>query len=666
VIASFRARRRARVRDGASRGLALVLAWGVAVIGLLAWAPASAQAADLGVGFTMTSLKVSGYRPDDQVTITGTVANTGGLPAYGVQAILWRSRDAIRDLPTLRTASTSTLLGSRLSISADHYVVVSTSLEAFATGQSQQITLHASIAELGFDTRGAAFAFGVDVIANADPSAEYRTVGQFRTFIPIPGTHKVPVTSIVVLSAPPTKLVDNLFRNDALATELTGRLSTLLDAAAQPGMSWLIDPALLDEVRDMADGYEVNTKDGTEAGTGQDAAKAWLDRYNALDRSVGGRTLFANPDLNGARAAGDTLVVSRAERAAAKVAGLEGLPVVAVPAAGVLAPATYDFLSGSGVDAVLTTNATQAGALQSAASGDRPRLLGASAAVPGAQGVATNLQRQFALATAVVAGTKGEARLLTSAADVEQDAAAMAGWLVRRSLGDLLRDDVAVGRATVTAAKPARLSSAQFDLVSRIESDFTTHAELAPDSTLPTQSDAAVSRAASSSWVQDSKGFDGQADGLADLVALPELGRSVTLDASPRFLMSSRTNQFPVTVTNNLAEAIRVKVVVNTDNPQRLTVPASDLVTVDPGQSVTVNIRPEATSNGLVTAHAHVATESGRRLTPVATSTVEVTALGVVAWIIVAVSGLVLVGATAWRIRQVRRRDASGSERTAA
>ena len=180
-----------------------------------------------------------------------------------------------------------------------------------------------------------------------------------------------------------------------------------------------------------------------------------------------------------------------------------------------------------------------------------------------------------------------------------------------------------------------------------------------PDSALVGQSDAVITRTTSSSWIGDTSGFDRQLTGLGKLVGGPQVGRSVILDASQRFLMSSRTNQFPVTVTNNLAEQIRVQVIVRTDNPQRLTVPPSDLVTVDPGQSVTVNIRPEAASNGLVIARAHVATADGHRVTPDTPITVEITELGVVAWIIVGVSGLVLVGATAWRIRQVRRRTAA-------
>ena len=53
---------------------------------------------------------------------------------------------------------------------------------------------------------------------------------------------------------------------------------------------------------------------------------------------------------------------------------------------------------------------------------------------------------------------------------------------------------------------------------------------------------------------------------------------------------------------------------------------------------------------------AHVVSESGRRVTPNTRITVDVTELGMIGWIIVIASGAVLVGATAWRIRQVRRR----------
>ncbi|MGC3995087.1 MAG: DUF6049 family protein [Propionicimonas sp.] len=647
---------------GTHRALALVLAWVTAVAGLLLWLPAAdARAADQPlVSFTMTSLDVSGYGSDDTVTLEGTVTNTGSVNAYGVQVILWRSRDEIQSLATLRQASSNTILGSRLPISADHYVVVTTSAEAFTPGQTAQVTLRATIGELGFDTRGAAFAFGADVIANAEPTGEYRTVGQLRTFVAIPTKAKVPVTSIVLLSAAPTKLVDNLFRNDDLASELVGRLSTLLDAAAEPGMSWLIDPALLDEVRDMADGYQVKKGDGTVAGTGASAAEEWLDRFDALDRDAGARTLFANPDLEGARAAGDDLAVSRSERAAATVSGLDDLPVVAVPNGLLLTSATLASLTDSSVDLALADNTTTAGALQGG-DGDEPAVLAVSAAFPGDGALAENLRRQYALAATVIAGERGEARLLTTAAEVAADEADSPSWTVRRDLGELLDSDPSHRTANLQAVKPAHLTSQQFAAISRLESDFTAYAELARSSTLPEQSDAAVSRAIATAWVDDSRGFDEQLAGMNDLVGVPALGRAVVLDASARFVMSSRANQFPITVTNNLTEEITLRIVVASNNPQRLSVPDSDPVTVEPGQSVTVNIRPEATSNGVVTARAYAATESGRRITPDTSIIIEVTDLGVVAWVIVTVSALVLIGATAWRIRQVRRREATAA-----
>jgi len=107
---------------------------------------------------------------------------------------------------------------------------------------------------------------------------------------------------------------------------------------------------------------------------------------------------------------------------------------------------------------------------------------------------------------------------------------------------------------------------------------------------------------------------------------------------------------------------VQVRVVVGTDNPQRLTVPPSELITVQPGQSETVNIRPEATTNGVVTADAYLTDATGRRVGDAVSLTIEMTELGMVAWIIVGISGVVLVVATWWRIRQVRRRESPSAQ----
>ncbi|HEX5335382.1 MAG TPA: DUF6049 family protein [Propionicimonas sp.] len=644
--------------NGRRRVFALLLSWGAAV-GLLSLVnPVPAHAATLQVSFTVTSLAVSGTKAKDEVTVQGTVTNTGDTPAYGVQVLLWSSRDAIRDLPTLRQAGTNTVgWGARLAIDADHYAVITTSAVPFAPGASRQIELRATLADLGFTSRGAVYAFGADVIASADAGGTYSTVGQLRTFVPLPGKAPVPITSVVLLSATPTKLVDNLFRDDSLTVELGQRLENLLTAAGRPGMGWLIDPALLDAVRDMSDGYQVTDGTGTRPGTGQDVATAWLARFEKLDRHAGGRTLFANPDVNAGRITKDSELVHRAGAAAETVKGVEDLPLVVVPAGRILPAATYEYLSDSGAEAIIAANAAAAGALQT---GDaEPRILATAAVVPGAAQTPTIERHQLAFGAAVIAGAKGQVRLLDGLEDLAEDQATTTEWMVRRDLGSLLATTPGVAHVALGTEKPPRLGAGQLETIKRLTGEFAAYGDLAPESALIDQSDAAITRTTSTAWIGNSAGFEAQVNGLAALVGGPEVGRSVTLDASHRFLMSSRTNQFPVTVTNNLAEQIRVQVVVRTDNPQRLTVPPSELVTVAPGQSVTVNIRPEATSNGLVIARAYVATADGHRVSPDTSITVEITDLGVVAWIIVGVSGLVLVGATAWRIRQVRRRTAA-------
>ena len=653
-----------------------MLAWGAAVLGL-ALTPGTAHAATLAVTPTLTSLTVSGPNAGDTVTAAATITNTGDVPAYGVQVYLWRSRDPIENLPTLRQSSASTQLwGTPMPQRPGPYVLVTNSVTALAPGDSRQVTLHATLGELGFDTRGAAYAFGVQVVATQDMSSAFVPVGQARTFVAVPTKSGVPITSIVLLTASPTKLVDNLFRSDELVTQLSGRLENLLTVAARPGMSWLIDPALLDEVRDMADGYQVADGTTTKPGTGSDVAAAWLAEFDELDPAAGGRTLFASPDVNGARVAADQQVVPRAQTAAERVAGIEGLPLIVLPAGTSLQASTFDFLATAAddeaIDAVIANNATRAGALQSAPSGgaeaddDRPLVLAVSAEVPGAGETPAVERRQLALATAVIAGGRGQARLLTTLSDVAKDEEATTSWIRRRTLGELLDSEPTEQPATFTSVKPARLSKSQFADLTRLEGDFAAYSDLVPTSVLTEQAAAALSRGAASAWVGNANGFGSHLDGLVDLVGAPAVARSVVLHATPRFLMSSRTNEFPVTVTNQLTEVVRAKVVFETDNPQRLTVPPSEVVTVPPGQSVTVNVRPEAAANGLVVTHAHAATANGHRVTPDTTIIVEVTDLGVVAWIIVGVSGLVLVGATAWRIRQVRRRLAAENAGTPA
>lgn len=644
------------------RALGYPLAVLLAVVGFAWWVPSPAHAVTSPqLQVTLTGLTISGTEPDDTVKITATVTNASADPVYGVQAILWRSRDPIRDPAALRKAQVAESgWGSRMSPTPDHYRLITRSTEPFAPGAKLQIKLKATLGDLGFDYTGAAYAFGVQVLGTSDQSSNYSVAARLRTFVSVPGA-QVPITSAVLLSATPSKVMDGLFLNESLSAELTGRLGTLLTAAAQPGRSWLIDPELLDEVRDQADGYQVISGGQTVPGTGQAIAAGWLARYQQLNRSWGARTLYGNPDVVGAAAAENSAVLSRAESVGDSVLGLSDLPLVVVPNGLILNQAGLEYLSGLKDAAVLVRNSSGSQVLQPTTGG--PVVVPvtdttSSTAQPG------SLESELLnLATTVVAGGSGQFRLITSAADLTKDESSRPNWVDDRSLADLL-DSVTGGSPELTDQPDPTLSVADFDQLKQVEHDFATYQEIAPTAAVLAQSSAALARLSSAAWVQNPQARGDLLRALSDRVGPRVLDDGIELHASSRFVMSSRTNEFPVTVTNELSDQIQVIVRIVSDNPQRLTIPPSRVFTIDPGQSQTVNIRPEASSNGVVSATAQLTTVSGHRIGGGTRIVVEVTDLGMVAWIIVAVSAVVLVGATAFRIRQVRRRSAAADATT--
>lgn len=642
-----------------ARGLALTAA---TIAGLAVAVPPPAHADNpIQLTLTMTSLTPSGSKPTDLVTAHLTVTNTGTVPAYGVVAHLWRSRDAIRDQGNLSAlASGGTTLGG-WATGAGTYQLITTSQTAFEPGQVRDFTLSATVKQLGFDSANAAYAFGADVVATADQSSNNSVVAKVRTFLPVSSKAAVPVTSLVVLSSSPTKLAPNVFANDNLSADLSGRLTALVDSAARPDLNWLIDPALLDEVRDQADGYKVLEDGKLRDGTGQQAAVDWLARYARLDPSHGGRTLFGNPDTAGAAATDRAALVEWSAAATQSVADVAGLPLVVLPSGLTGSSAAMNFLKSSGATAVLATNSRVAGAVQTTASGARVLSAQSISETQPADVTASIGQRQLLLAQSVIGGKAGQVRLITGLIGLAADNAARPGWIAPRSLDATLETGSQRG-VEWEPTKELRLSDAQLSVLDRLGNDLKVYQSLVPDSVLASQPAATSLRAISLSWIADSAGGRGYADGVGDLFGPEAVGDRVRLAISSRLVMSARSNQFPVTISNSSFEPVRVRVEFTTQNPQRLAVPPSELVTVDPGQSQTINIRPEATSNGLVTGKAELVTADGHRVGDPKSVTIEVTDLGIVAWIIVGVSGAVLVGATAWRIRQVRRRDAANAD----
>ena len=104
-------------------------------------------------------------------------------------------------------------------------------------------------------------------------------------------------TSVINLVSKPHQLFDGTFLNDDLATDLspTGSLGKTVEQPRIGVRTWVIDAALLDEVADMANGYELQNE---ATPTGELIAKEWMARL--LLATSGDRIIvlpYGNPDI---------------------------------------------------------------------------------------------------------------------------------------------------------------------------------------------------------------------------------------------------------------------------------------------------------------------------------------------------------------------------------
>ncbi len=638
--------------------LALVLAWMITVAAVLIGPAPAAQASAPELKVELTSLRTTGSGSKATAVLRGRVLNVGAQAAFGVRVMLWRSRDPIRDPAVFRSVldGENQPWGALLNRSTDHYFSVTATDQAFAPGATAEFTVRGRLSDLGFTSAGSVYPFGVDVRGTADASSNFQTLARTRTFYVTVPAKRLPLTSIVLLSAPPSKVRPDVFADESLRDELSTRLDTLIGLAERPGMSWLVDPALIDEVADMADGYSVIDGKNIVPGTGQQAAQAWLQRFRALPHDRGGRTLFAMPDVFGAEKNKAPDVLKRSIAAAATVPELTSLPLIVLPYDGVIGAASPAWLRSADADAIAVTTAGRGPALTAGGSGSILLRLGPSpsAAGPGIEdGPVQRLQRQYA--EAVIGG--GVARLIATHDQAAAEAGISPRWLVRTGLDDLLADGPDGTAAGLTLpARTTTLPASRFRQFSTLARDFTAYRDLVPASAVGADAPATLSRSVSASWIGSTRAA-AWTNAVTGTVSAAAVADKVSLSASPRVLMSSRTNEFPVTVINRLPEPITVRVVFASDNPQRISIADTAPITVDAGQSQTINVRPEASSNGLVNVTAGLRTTSGQSVGHVTRIAVEVTDLGMIGWIIVVVSGVALVATTVLRIRQVRRKQ---------
>ena len=97
-------------------------------------------------------------------------------------------------------------------------------------------------------------------------------------------TSNANAAQVVKISEPTHRLADGVFFDDLLVQKLapSGSLGQLVYLNAQPVNNWLVDPATIDEIIAMSNGYGIS--DGT-APMGQEIAKSWLTQFVKVTRN---------------------------------------------------------------------------------------------------------------------------------------------------------------------------------------------------------------------------------------------------------------------------------------------------------------------------------------------------------------------------------------------
>ncbi len=333
-------------------------------------APASVPAADGSAGPVRIVLDaLSPAIPGDKATlrIRGRVINASAVTVEDVSVRLRRSSfplteragiaDVVEGPLTFETGEPTDvpLPGTR--------VVVA---EQLAPGELSRFSLRVAVRSIGFTETGV-YPVAVEALGREPGVDEFDTrKGIVRTFMPwFPADAEVDPVRVAwlwPLAGWPAQSASGVLLDDQTPRELApdGRLGQLLSIGSrhQATVSWIADPALLQEAQQISSGYQVLRNGTVSVGGGEDDAAAWLDLLGQSTRLTGLRTLpYADVDASAITRGGmsnDVVrAVTRGPRIASQVLGDPTAGEVYWAPFGRLDRSTVDVLASSGVSAVI-------------------------------------------------------------------------------------------------------------------------------------------------------------------------------------------------------------------------------------------------------------------------------------------------------------------------
>lgn len=671
----------------------------------MAAAPSLAASRPLSTTARQTvSLSIGSITPSvakaltDVITFSGTVRNDTGTPLTNVYVRLRYQAQPFTDRATLAAyqgdQNTATL----------PYNVSSTSamiIPSIPAGGQARWQFTATPVQLGYRTFGA-YPVAVEVAPNAGAALVAQRT--YLTYAPPtnPKPPRVKVAVVLPVIDQPHRAVDGpVFVDDKLAGSLGdgGRLTDLATIAqsAPASTTWVVDPALLDDVDAMSRAYRVKSRGGEQPKPASAAAKNWLTAMRtSLAASPLVATPYADPDVTALAHQGlDTQPKRAIELGAAKAQTLLGRGAktnINWPAAGLLDPDALDLLSVSGVDTVLLdpanlppqqplTTTPDAAAKLDSVNGPVTALTAdaeLSRIFEPASGASSVLSTQrFVAETALISAEPGQTaqRTLVIAPSRRWNpnpalvssllkTAGRLPWLQLVPLDSVKPGKASVPRAGLSYTNQNRKDELGRKYLAPVKDTWHQAQLTALVKVEKTESafDAAVLRLTSSAWRTSTRAGRAVTKLVGD--AVKSTTDKIQITSAPRTLAGSN-GVVPISVKNSLSTPIQLFIDVKSDNPDLLQVdfPQDEPLPIGGGQSGTVQVRMTATVNGDATVTVQLLTADRQPYGKPQRLTIRTTGYTGIALVIVGAALTVMLAAVVTRL--LRRRSQRRHERAA-
>ncbi|MFI5691465.1 hypothetical protein ACIA58_06460 [Kribbella sp. NPDC051586] len=718
---------RRRLRPSVVMGVCLLVAASAAALG----APADAAPADdPAVQVTIDSFSPVALEPGQPVVIKGRVTNTSSVTFNDPQALACIDRTRLASTVALDRIPTEQNIPLNDRDSCSNLTNDPQTFKPFeqplAPKQTVAFTLTVPWKEWRIKDQTGVYVVGV-TFRGEPPNSSRIMAGRARTLMPVAGTTPLSRTVNTALVIPlrhrPTQLGGKNFANDSLAEALApkGSLTRLLALGKQHKVTWLLDPAMLDEIRQMAKSYVIVGDDGqTTPGSGQADAAAWLKEFDA-SRIAGNQVVllpYGDPDVAGLLDSGDPLkklVAGARETTQGYALGTASLNMppaftnglwleAGAAASRYLGAASVGFAGSSENDLNLVSSSSWSAATRpvltttpvydvTTVGPDRSvRTVIANSSLtnggPDPETAASPLQvrQRFAAETALIAASgKGAASVVAlpprgwdtdGAATAELAASLSLPWIKATDVDAIVASNP---KPQATAAPKAPrsngvLTEAQLDGVRELDAATTTMQNLLVDeNALPEVMSNALLRSTSLGW----NGYPEEARHFAAVElgsANQQLGKVSLVNASVqrglrkeiKVNLAGSKGTFPLTITNDTEWSVRVGIEVTAVNRPDLKIKQPQTAVLGPRQKWTPRITASAEQNGLIRANAQVVTAGGQPVGKSQELLIQASQYGSVGWILVGAACALLFGTSFVRIyrrvRTERRNPAAPAE----